>query len=159
MPSILGHNCVPNLISAHLQIFSHYWGNRATNIGVSATKPLPCGLGIKWVHMDKENTQSYIYEVKCQLGGVKSASFTIIFTRDLFSCFSQVMSHSQKLKPQNFCYTHAEWANHVSMQHYFKLSAVLTPREACHWAYLWRQLLQSIRKSKWYVSTDEWTRQ
>ena len=81
----------------------------------------------------------------------------VIFTRDLFSRFSRVKSHSQKLKPQNFCCPRARQANCVSTWPTSNYLFILTATGTCQQVCLQRLSLKPSRKLKCYVSTDAQT--
>ena len=73
------------------------------------TKAVPsaCDFGISWPR--------YVLQfLGCSLT-VCDIVCLVIFVRELFSRFSQIKSHSQKLKPQNFCCPLAKQTNHVSI--------------------------------------------
>ena len=85
----------------------------------------------------------------------------VIFTRDLFSRFSRVKSHLQKLKQQNFCCPRARQANCVSTWPTSNYLFILTATGTCQQVCLQRLSLKPSRKLKCYVSTDaqtEWRR-
>ena len=83
------------------------------------------------------------------------------FWQEFISCSCESRAICEKLKLLSFRYPcpHAWQVNCVSIQHYFNLSSVLTPIEACQWVCLWWPLLRQIGKSKCYASTDKQTGQ
>ena len=54
----------------------------------------------------------------------------VIFTRDLFLCFSRVQEPFTKIKTAKFCCPHAKQVNHISIRPTSNYLAVLTPTEA-----------------------------